>query len=189
MHDPTTARTRPPGRLIRWCLPRLPLVQYPPPPDAAPPQSAFGVVAAAFGWGILVGIVSGAAAGTVILPVLGTIYGAVIGPFIAIPPALAGTVAVAVVVRRQPLPLSPEGLAHDLARLFARIVTLLLAIVFVVATVIAVTGVDDTDPTRFAIVFTWALAAITAATAATIALLRRANRALTRRLALAHGWR
>lgn len=84
------------------------------------------MAAAAFGWGLLTGFVVGAVVGTVAglttVPLVGTLVGAVVGVVIAVLPAAIGAAGVADLARRQPLPLSPDGMAADLGRLFAQLV-------------------------------------------------------------------
>lgn len=191
MNQSAPARPRPPvGAVGYWFVSSRPL-------DLQPPTAAseltvspsIALAAAAFGWGLLAGAVTGGVVGAVVGALTGrpvillvaTVYGTALGMVVAVVPAALGAAGVADLARRQPSPLSPEGLAADLGRLFAQLVGLLLAIVGIVAVFAAVNAGE-----LWSVAVGLGLLALPAAI--TAAVLRRANRALTRRLAIAHGW-
>lgn len=101
------------------------------------------LAAGALGWGILISGLAGAAAGTMIVPVLGTIYGGMLGLLIGIVPTLLGTVSVAVLAARHRPLVDPPAFHRELRTLFGFIRAVLMLVGMIVVGAFA--GSVDTD--------------------------------------------
>lgn len=109
-----------------------------------PPRRPLVVLGSqALGWGALTSALAGTAAGTAILPLWGTVFGAAVGLYVGIGPTLLGTVLVVVIGRRHRPLTDPLGFHRDLRRLFGFIRGLLMLVGIVIVAVIA--GVATSD--------------------------------------------
>jgi hypothetical protein len=97
------------------------------PTEARPRWPLTAIALEGIAWGLLISVVAGAAAGTMIFPVVYTLPGAVVGLVVGVPVTLFVTAWVVVIARGHRPLISPNALYEDLTALFTVIRRLLSA--------------------------------------------------------------